>query len=133
MAQEADASGWFGTGVFMRGCKHAILKAGCSRMKFMGAKRKPDLIDELLEKIEKLSPAERHELVRRAKRLMDVEFQQSPPLQEETPPFELKTELAKDLWTLRQQIIASGEPLLDYEDLQAEIAERRGGIEARGY
>lgn len=37
--------------------------------------------------------------------------------------------LGKKLRELRAQIVASGEPLLSREDLDREIAERRGGIE----
>jgi hypothetical protein len=43
------------------------------------------------------------------------------------PEFQPKTELGRQLWELRKQIVASGEPLLDWEDLEREIAERRGG------
>jgi len=39
--------------------------------------------------------------------------------------FSPKTELAKRLWEIRQQIIASGEPLLTWDGLEKEIAERR--------
>ena len=44
------------------------------------------------------------------------------------PPFPLHTLLAKKLWTLWQKIIASGVPLLDWDDIEREVQERRGGI-----
>ena len=44
------------------------------------------------------------------------------------PPFELRTPLAKKLWELRQKIIASGVPLLDWDDIEREVQERRGGV-----
>jgi hypothetical protein len=47
------------------------------------------------------------------------------------PEFQPKTELGRRLWELRKQIVASGEPLLEREDLEREIAERRGGVSAR--
>jgi len=39
--------------------------------------------------------------------------------------FSPKTELAKRLWEIRQQIIASGETLLSWDDLEKEISDRR--------
>ena len=44
------------------------------------------------------------------------------------PPFPLATPLAKKLWELRQKIIASGVPLLDWDDIAREVQERRGGM-----
>lgn len=44
------------------------------------------------------------------------------------PPFPLVTPLAKKLWELRQKIIASGVPLLDWNDIEREVQERRGGV-----
>lgn len=40
--------------------------------------------------------------------------------------FRPKTELAKRLWEIRQQIVASGTPLLDWDGVAREVAERRG-------
>jgi hypothetical protein len=40
--------------------------------------------------------------------------------------FQPKTPLGRRLWELRQEIIRSGEPLLDAEALEREVAERRG-------
>ncbi|HEX4499472.1 MAG TPA: hypothetical protein VIE43_27610 [Thermoanaerobaculia bacterium] len=39
--------------------------------------------------------------------------------------FHPRTPLARELWELRQRIVESGEPLLDWEDLEREIADRR--------
>ncbi|WP_243714022.1 hypothetical protein [Nostoc sp. 106C] len=38
-----------------------------------------------------------------------------------------QTPLAKKLWEIRQRIVASGAPLLSDEELEQELAERRGG------
>jgi hypothetical protein len=42
------------------------------------------------------------------------------------PPFPLVTSLAKQLWKLRQKIVASGRPLLDWDDIEREITDQRG-------
>ncbi len=39
--------------------------------------------------------------------------------------FEPRTPLGRKLWALRQQIIASGLPLLSAEEIDAELAEQR--------
>jgi hypothetical protein len=52
-------------------------------------------------------------------------------LEAQEPEFRPKTELGRRLWELRKQIVASGEPLLEWEDLEKEIAERRGGVSER--
>jgi len=39
--------------------------------------------------------------------------------------FNPKTELARCLWEIRTKIIASGEPLLNWDGIQKEISERR--------
>ena len=43
-----------------------------------------------------------------------------------TEEFEPRTPLGRKLWALRQQIIASGIPLLTAEEIEVEIAEQRG-------
>jgi hypothetical protein len=48
------------------------------------------------------------------------------------PPFPLRTPLAKKLWELRQKIIASSVPLLDWDDIEREVQERRGGVREAG-
>ena len=42
------------------------------------------------------------------------------------PPFPLVTPLARKLWELRQKIVTSGRPLLDWDDIEREIADQRG-------
>jgi hypothetical protein len=44
------------------------------------------------------------------------------------PPFPLVTPLAKKLWEIRQRIVASGVPLLDWDDIEREVRQRRGGV-----
>lgn len=38
-----------------------------------------------------------------------------------------RTRLGKKLLEIRQRIVASGRPLLDWEDIDRELAEQRGG------
>jgi hypothetical protein len=45
--------------------------------------------------------------------------------------FQPRTPLGRRLWELRQRIVASGEPLLDWDDIEQEVAERRGGVSER--
>jgi hypothetical protein len=47
----------------------------------------------------------------------------SNPPEEEFHP---RTPLGRELWEIRQRVLDSGEPLLGWEDLEQEIAERRG-------
>jgi hypothetical protein len=54
-----------------------------------------------------------------------VELLETVSLPEQPP----QTALGQQLLAARAQIIASGEPLLDWDDLKQEIAERRGGQE----
>ena len=42
--------------------------------------------------------------------------------------FKPRTPLGRRLWELRKRIVASGQPLLDWDDLEREIAERYGGV-----
>jgi hypothetical protein len=44
----------------------------------------------------------------------------------EETEYEPRTPLGKRLWNLRQAIARSGEPLLDWNDIEKEVAERRG-------
>ena len=53
---------------------------------------------------------------------------------EETPrqeaiSYKPRTPLGKRLWGIRGRIVASGEPLLSWEEIEQEIAARRGEIE----
>jgi hypothetical protein len=45
---------------------------------------------------------------------------------ESTPAYEPRTPLGRRLWELREQILAEGEPTLDWDDLERELASRRG-------
>ncbi|MFL6193025.1 MAG: hypothetical protein ACJ75H_02545 [Thermoanaerobaculia bacterium] len=47
----------------------------------------------------------------------------SDSLEEEFHP---RTPLGRQLWEIRQRIVASGERLLDWDELEREVAERRG-------
>ena len=55
------------------------------------------------------------------------------PLDEVTATYVPRTELGRRLLGLRAEIVRSGIPLLSREDLEREIAERRGGVELREY
>jgi hypothetical protein len=46
------------------------------------------------------------------------------------PGFEPRTALGRRLWELRQQILAEGEPTLEWSDLERELAARRGECSA---
>ncbi len=43
--------------------------------------------------------------------------------------YQPKTALGRKLMSIRAKIIASGEPLLDWEDIEREVEERRGEVE----
>jgi hypothetical protein len=60
---------------------------------------------------------------KKAPRTLSENSQQSlQPPRSYTP----RTALGRKLWTLRQQMVASGSPLLRWNELESEIAERRG-------
>jgi hypothetical protein len=42
------------------------------------------------------------------------------------PPYIARTSMGKRLWEIRQKILASGEPLLDWDDINREVQHRRG-------
>ncbi len=87
----------------------------------MAAKRKTDLIDDLLRQIEKLPQDQQRELIQRLKSLeKSVKLNPSPDL-----GFTPETELAQKLWAIRQKIEAAGIPLLSREELDAELKEQR--------
>jgi hypothetical protein len=48
---------------------------------------------------------------------------------EATPQGMARTRLGEQLLRIREQIVASGEPLLSWEEVEREIAERRGEFE----
>lgn len=43
------------------------------------------------------------------------------------PVFRARTALGQELWKLRERIVASGEPLLDEDQIEEEVDRRRGG------
>jgi hypothetical protein len=43
-------------------------------------------------------------------------------------PFTPRTPLAKRLWELRREVLASGIPLLSLEEIRRELQDRRGGV-----
>lgn len=47
-------------------------------------------------------------------------------LQRTVSSFEPKTPLGRRLWAIRKRIVASGETLLGWEEIEKEIATRRG-------
>lgn len=44
-------------------------------------------------------------------------------------PLQFRTSLGKRLWEIRSGLVASGEPLLGWEEIEQEVAERRGEAE----
>jgi hypothetical protein len=51
------------------------------------------------------------------------------PHVEAISPGMARTRLGKQLLRIREQIVASGEPLLSWEEVEREVAERRGEFE----
>jgi len=47
---------------------------------------------------------------------------------EKAPPFTPRTPIAKRLWELRQEVLASGTPLLSLDEIRQELQARRGGV-----
>jgi hypothetical protein len=47
---------------------------------------------------------------------------------EKAPSFTPMTPLAKRLWELRQEVLASGVPLLNLDEIRQELQARRGGV-----
>jgi hypothetical protein len=45
--------------------------------------------------------------------------------------FTPKTQLGRDLWAIRQRIVASGVELLDWDGVHRELMSRRGGVDFR--
>lgn len=76
-----------------------------------------------------LPPEERLELVALIAQEMAHPSRPSPAAaaRDVEPPM---SELERELRELRARIVASGEPLLDADEVLREVAERRGGLEA---
>jgi hypothetical protein len=49
--------------------------------------------------------------------------------QETVAEYVPQTPLGQRLWQIRQEIVESGEPLLSWDDIEREVAERRGGYD----
>jgi hypothetical protein len=54
------------------------------------------------------------------------------PHGEAVQPVPARTRLGERLSRIRERIIASGEPLLSWAEIEREVAERRGEAEQRG-
>lgn len=71
--------------------------------------------EQLLEYWRELSPEAQDQVLQLAQSLKPE------------PEFEPQTPLGKKLWEIRQRAIAEGMKLLTEEELEQELAERRGG------
>lgn len=49
------------------------------------------------------------------------------PERHDTPEYVPRTPLGQRLWQIRQEVLQSGESLLDWDGVEREVAERRGG------
>ncbi|MHB8118315.1 MAG: hypothetical protein ACYDHX_06280 [Methanothrix sp.] len=49
-----------------------------------------------------------------------------PPVQGTVSSFKPKTPLGQRLWSIRKRIVASGETLLGWDEIEKEVAARRG-------
>jgi hypothetical protein len=58
------------------------------------------------------------------RKLWDEEIPERQKAPEQYVP---QTSLGQRLWQIRQEVVESGEPLLDWDDVEREVAERRGG------
>jgi hypothetical protein len=57
----------------------------------------------------------------------DTPHENETPLDEVTATYVPRTELGRKLLALRAEAVKSGIPLLDWDEFEREIAERRGG------
>lgn len=55
--------------------------------------------------------------------------EEATPVETEALSYKPKTPLGQRLWEIRSRIVASGEPLLGWEEVEQEVAERRGETE----
>lgn len=77
---------------------------------------------ELLERLRELAP-ENQQKVWKFVELLKTESETTPPESDFVP----QTPLAKKLWAIRQRAIAAGLPLLNEDEIELELAARRGG------
>ena len=59
--------------------------------------------------------------------------QSETPLDEVTATYVPRTALGRRLMAIRAEIVRSGVPLLSWDDVEREVAERRGGTILREY
>jgi hypothetical protein len=78
----------------------------------------------LLKKWRSLTQEKQQQVLNLVETFCNDEVQRDP-----VAYYEPKTSLGKQLKELRAEIVASGEPLLDWEGIQHKKAERRGGYE----
>ncbi len=52
----------------------------------------------------------------------------SSDVKQESSVLHPRTPLAKRLWELRQEVLASGVPLLNLDEIRQELRARRGGV-----
>jgi hypothetical protein len=57
----------------------------------------------------------------------DAPGENAPPL-EDGGEYTPRTALGRELVEIRKSIVASGQHLLDWDELEREVAERRGGV-----
>lgn len=86
--------------------------------------------ERLLEYWRELPHDAQDQVLKFAKSLKETEPSKvAESLKQETDPSEFvpQTPMGKKLWEIRQKIVESGVPLLSEEELEQELAERRGG------
>ncbi len=79
--------------------------------------------EELLEHWRELAP-EKQQKVLDFVELLKSESETTPPESDFVP----QTPLAKKLWEIRQRAIATGLRLLNEDEIEVELATRRGGL-----
>ena len=79
--------------------------------------------EELLEHWRELAP-EKQQKVLEFVELLKSESETTPPESDFVP----QTPLAKKLWEIRQRAIARGLRLLNEDEIEVELATRRGGL-----
>ncbi len=79
--------------------------------------------EELLEHWRELAP-EKQQKVLEFVELLKSESETTPPESDFVP----QTPLAKKLWEIRQRAIATGLRLLNEDEIEVELATRRGGL-----
>jgi hypothetical protein len=79
--------------------------------------------EELLENWRELAP-EKQQKVLEFVELLKSESETTPPESDFVP----KTPLAQKLWEIRQRAIAAGLRLLNEDEIEQELAARRGGF-----